>query len=58
MEFLPGFEVPDEIIKKIMSVKSIDMTKLANEFFVAKNLNLTIIGPYKDKTRFGKILEI
>ncbi|EKD56950.1 MAG: hypothetical protein ACD_58C00038G0002 [uncultured bacterium] len=49
---------PDEIIKKIMAVKSEDITKLAQEFFTSKNLNLTIIGPYKDKTRFEKLLKI
>lgn len=49
---------PDEIIKNIMSVKSEDMTKLAKEFFNDKNLNLTIIGPYKDKSRFEKLLTI
>lgn len=49
---------PDEIIKQIMAVKSEDMQKLANEFITARNLNLTIIGPYKDKGRFEKLLKI
>lgn len=49
---------PDEIIKKILAVKPEDIAKLAKEFFISQNLNLTIIGPYKDKNRFEKLLEI
>lgn len=49
---------PDEIIKKILAVKPEEITKLAKEFFISQNLNLTIIGPYKDKARFEKLLKI
>jgi len=47
---------PDVLIKKYEKVTAQDLQKFANEFFVAKNLNLAIIGPFKEKEKYQKIL--
>ncbi len=40
-------ETPEEVIRKIMKVSKGDIIKLANEVFVNKNLNFSIIGPFE-----------
>jgi predicted Zn-dependent peptidase len=47
----------EERIKKIQAVTSSDIQKIAKKIFVTKNLNLAIIGPYKEKAAFEKILK-
>ncbi|MEI7688681.1 MAG: pitrilysin family protein [Candidatus Nomurabacteria bacterium] len=47
----------EEKIKEIKAVKAEDIQKMAKIIFKDKNLNLAIIGPYKDKTSFGSILK-
>jgi len=47
---------PDVLIKKYEKVTAQDLQKFANEFFVAKNLNLAIIGPFKKQEKYQKIL--
>ena len=47
----------DSKIAEIRQVKSSDIQKLAKEIFVDKKLNLAIIGPFKDKAKFAKILK-
>lgn len=49
-------ESPEEIIAKYAKVTVEDIKKFAYEFLVAKNLNLAIIGPFKDKEKFQKII--
>ncbi len=39
----------DEIVKKINSVSSDDLQRVANNVFTNKNLNLAFIGPLKEK---------
>ena len=48
-----------QIIKNIEKVTLDDLDKVAEDIFRPQNLNLTIIGPYKDKDRqeFEKILK-
>lgn len=41
-------ETPEEVIEKIMAVTKEDLTKLAKEVFVDKNLNFSIIGPFRE----------
>lgn len=48
---------PDILIKKYEKVTAQDLQKFANEFFVPENLNLAIIGPFKEKEKYQKILE-
>jgi predicted Zn-dependent peptidase len=49
-------KMPEEIIKDISKVTAADIQKIAREFFVNKNLNMAIIGPYKEPERFEKIV--
>jgi len=51
-------KTPEELLKEIYKVSSSDIIKVAREIFKPENLNLTIIGPYKDKKLFEKILKI
>jgi len=39
----------DEIIKKISSVSSDDLQRVAGDIFTNKNLNLAFIGPLKEE---------
>lgn len=51
-------KTPEEILKEIYKVSSSDIIKVAREIFKEENLNLTIIGPYKNTQRFNRLLEI
>lgn len=50
-------ETPEEIIRKIEAVKIEEIISLAKELFTEKNLNLAMIGPFKDKD-FEKVLDL
>ena len=47
---------PKEEIEKIQKVTAEQVKKIAKKIFVDEGLNLAIIGPYKDKEIFEKIL--
>jgi predicted Zn-dependent peptidase len=47
----------EEKIKKIQSVEIKEIKKLAKTIFTTENLNLAIIGPYKDAKEFKDILK-
>ena len=49
---------PEEIFKKINRVSRQDVLKVAKEIFRPEKLNLALIGPFKDKKPFEKLLEI
>ncbi len=49
---------PEQIFKKIDKVSSLDILKVARDIFQPSKLNLAIIGPFKDKERFQKLLKI
>jgi len=49
---------PKETIKKIQAVKKEEIRAVANEIFQNKKLNLAIIGPFKEKERFEKMLHL
>lgn len=58
-ELLEGkIELLDELFKKIDKVSKSDILKVAREIFRPEKLNLAIIGPFKDKKRFEKLLKI
>ncbi|MFH1308991.1 MAG: pitrilysin family protein [Patescibacteria group bacterium] len=48
----------DEIFAKIESVTINDIQRVAKDIFVPEKLNLALIGPFKDKKRFEKLLNI
>ncbi|MDO8435908.1 MAG: pitrilysin family protein [bacterium] len=47
---------PAEFFKEIDKVSANDMLKVAKDIFQPKNLNLVLVGPFKDNTRFEKLL--
>ena len=48
---------PEEIFKKIDKVSVNDILKVAKDIFKPERLNLALIGPFKDKTKFRKLLK-
>ena len=49
---------PEEKLSKIMAVTVDDVQEVANEIFRPEKLNLALIGPFEDKEKFEKLLEI
>ena len=49
---------PEEIIKKIDEVRAGDIMKIAKDIFIEKNLNLAVIGPYKEEGKFQQLLKL
>lgn len=47
---------PENLIKKIQAVKTEDIAVVARNIFQNQKLNMAIIGPFKDKEKFEKIL--
>ncbi|MFH0840863.1 MAG: pitrilysin family protein [bacterium] len=48
---------PNEFISTIKKITPEDIQRVAKKIFVNKNLNLVVIGPYKDSKYFKKILK-
>ena len=49
---------PTQIFKKIDKVSENDILEVANNIFQPEKLNLALIGPFKDKTKFQQLLKI
>ena len=49
---------PKEIYDRINKVTAEDVLKLSRDIFRPEKLNLAIIGPFKDKSKFQKLLKI
>ncbi len=49
---------PDEVIAKMRGVSAKDVQKIAQEIFITQHLNLALIGPWKDKKTFEKLLKL
>lgn len=49
---------PEEKLSKIMAVTADDVQEAANEIFRPEKLNLALIGPFEDKGKFEKLLEV
>jgi predicted Zn-dependent peptidase len=49
---------PKEIYKEIDKITQADVQKVARDIFQPRKLNLAVIGPFKDKKRFEKILKL
>jgi predicted Zn-dependent peptidase len=47
----------EEIVKKIDKVTANDIMKVAKDIFKKEKLNLAMIGPFKDKKEFKKLLK-
>ena len=48
---------PEEIYAKINKVSAADVLKAAKDIFRPENLNLALVGPFKDKELFEKIIK-
>ena len=44
--------------RKINRISPTDIQRVAKELFVSQNLNLALIGPFKDAKPFEKLLKI
>ncbi|MFA7169647.1 MAG: pitrilysin family protein [Candidatus Paceibacterota bacterium] len=49
---------PEEKFDKINSVTTEDLERVARKIFINEKLNLAIIGPFRDKKKFEKLLKI
>jgi predicted Zn-dependent peptidase len=49
---------PQEQLKKIDEVSRDDILKVAQDIFKPEKLNLALIGPFKDKTKFQRLLKL
>jgi predicted Zn-dependent peptidase len=49
---------PKELIKKINNVTREEVRSVAREIFKDNMINFAVVGPYKDKNKFKKILSI
>lgn len=49
-------ETSEEIIKRVNAVTADDVKKVAEDIFRPEKLNLAMIGPFKDKRQFSKLL--
>ena len=49
---------PGEQSKKIDQVTQNDILKVARDIFTPEKLNLALIGPFKEKTKFQKLLKL
>ena len=47
---------PEETMRLIDKVTIADVQRVAKDVFKPEKLNLALIGPYKDETRFKKLL--
>lgn len=47
---------PSEVYQELDKVSAEDVVEVAKKFFVKDRINLAIIGPYKSKARFEKLL--
>ena len=58
-ELLEGeIRTTGEIIKRINQVTVDDVTEVAKNIIIEKNLNLAVIGPYKDEVKFQNLLKL
>jgi len=51
-------KLPNVFIKELQKVTAKEIRDLAQKMFIDKNLNLAIIGPYKDEGRFKRLLTL
>jgi len=51
-------ESPEEKVKKIEKVKVKDIKRIARKIIKKNRLNLAIIGPFKNKVRFEKFIDL
>ncbi|MDO8668637.1 MAG: pitrilysin family protein [bacterium] len=53
-----GILTPEKYYARIKKVTIADISRIAKKVFVSHNLNLAVIGPYRDKVKLEKILAL
>lgn len=48
----------DEVVAIIEAITAEDILRVARTVFLPERLNLALVGPFKDKERFAKLLEV
>ncbi|MCX6796955.1 MAG: pitrilysin family protein, partial [Candidatus Doudnabacteria bacterium] len=56
--FYKKIETPKQMFRKIDAVSLLDVQKAAKDLFKAKKLTLAVIGPYRNKKLFNKLINI
>lgn len=54
----PEILTPEKYYARIKKVEARDIRRVAKEIFVNQKLNLAVIGPYRDKGKFEKMLSL
>jgi len=49
---------PEQFFSKINKIKAHDLQRVARDIFKPKNLNLALIGPFREKEKFEKLLKL
>ncbi|MCK5416635.1 insulinase family protein [Candidatus Parcubacteria bacterium] len=49
---------PDQYLKNINKITAVDIQKVAKDIFVNEGLNLAVIGSFKDKNKFKRLLKV
>jgi predicted Zn-dependent peptidase len=49
---------PEQVFAKIDAVSAADLQRVARDIFQPAKLNLALIGPFKDKERFERLLKL
>lgn len=50
--------LPDEILAKVEAVSAEDIKRVAKDVFKTEKLSLSVVGPFKQEEKFGKLLQI
>ncbi len=53
-----SIKTPKEIFKEIDKVSANDILEVAKDIFRPERLNLAVVGPFKDKEKFEKLLKL
>lgn len=56
--FIKKLQSPEEKLKKLFAISAEDIQRVASQLFVTKNINLAVIGPYKDSKELLPLLKI
>ncbi len=53
-----ALKTPEEVVEEIQKVNASEIKTVAQDIFQSQKLNLALIGPFKEPTRFEKILSL
>lgn len=53
-----GIDTPEQFFREIAKVTPAEIRAVAREIFVTDKLNLAVIGPFREKNKFGGLLKL